>query len=523
MGQMDAAVLGNPSETRSLVEAIAREKGLDIEKVILGLEAAIEKVARMQYGQDMLIKAHIDRKTYAVTIARHTEVATDVLDEAKQIRLADAQKIQPGIQVGEFIVEPLPMISNTRTASNVSKGVINQQIRRFEREREFVEFKDRIGDIIHGVVKRVDFGNAVIDLGGRAEGFLRRDEIIPRETLRQGDRVRAYIFDVREEPYGPQILLSRTHPQFMAKLFAQEVPEIYEGTIEIKAVARDPGSRAKIAVYSKEKSIDPVGACVGLRGSRVQAVVGELQGEKIDIIPYSEDPAALVVNGLSPATVTKVVVDEDAHRIEVVVPDEQLSLAIGRRGQNVRLASMLIGWNIDVLTEEEESARRSDEFKRRTQRFITALDVEEVIAQLLVAEAFLTLDDVAYVPVEQLAKIEGFDADVAAELQRRAVSFIEAEKAERAKRQAELGMTDDLIQFNRLSQEQIMQLAEKGVLTLDDLADLAADELMEMLPEANFKKDRAEQIIMAARQHWFKDEAAPAESTETARATATTA
>jgi transcription termination/antitermination protein NusA len=391
-------------------------------------------------------------------------------------------------------------------------------VRDAERQRQFNEFKDRVGEIVNGLVKRVEFGNVVVDLG-RAEAMLRRDELLPRESFRQGERVRAYIYDVRQEPRGPQIFLSRTHPQYMAKLFAQEVPEIYDGIIEIRAVARDPGSRAKIAVISRDSGIDPVGACVGMRGSRVQAVVGELQGEKIDIIPWSQDPATFVVNALAPAEVSKVVMDEDQRRIEVVVPDDQLSLAIGRRGQNVRLASQLTGWDIDILTEAEESERRTEEFRSRSQLFIDALDIDDVIAHLLVTEGFSSLEEVAYVQLDDLAGIEGFDADIAAELQARARTALERRDQEYAARYHELGVADDLATLEGLTPGMLVTLGEKGVKTLEDFADLAGDELLEILAGSDkggvtLEVDDANALIMKAREQlgWFADEAAaPAE------------
>jgi N utilization substance protein A len=417
-----------------------------------------------------------------------------------------AQKLNPEAQVGDFLTDPLPPIDFGRIAAQTAKNVIVQKVREAERSRQFKEFKDRTGDIVNGLVKRVEFGNVVVDLG-RAEAMLRRDELIPRENFRQGERVRAYIYDVREEARGPQIFLSRTHPQFMAKLFAQEVPEIYDGIIEIRAVARDPGSRAKIAVISNDSGIDPVGACVGMRGSRVQAVVGELQGEKIDIIPWSADPATFVVNALAPAEVAKVVMDEEQRRIEVVVPNDQLSLAIGRRGQNVRLASQLSGWDIDILTEDEESERRQEEFRSRTKMFIDALDVDDVIAHLLVTEGFASVEEVAFVALEELAGIEGFDETVAGELQQRARNFIETQNAEREARRLELGVADEIAALDGITPALLVALGEKGIKTLDDLADLAGDELVEIADTADkLDLEQANAIIMAARAHWFADE-----------------
>src|ERR1700674_2080833 len=411
-------------ELLQVADTVARDKGIDRDEVLEAMEQAIQKAGRSKYGQEYDIRAEIDRRTGEIRLLRFREVADVIENEATQIPLADAQRLNPEAEIGDFITDPLPPIDFGRIAAQTAKQVIVQKVREAERRRQFEEFKDRKGDIVNGLVKRVEFGNVTVDLG-RGESILRRDELLPRETFRAGDRVRALIYDVREEQRGPQIFLSRTRNEFMAKLFAQEVPEIYDGIIEIKSVARDPGSRAKIAVISNDSSIDPVGACVGMRGSRVQAVVGELQGEQIDIIPWSNDPATFVVNALAPAEVAKVVLDEDAHRIDVVVPDDQLSLAIGRRGQNVRLASQLTGWDIDILTEAQESERRSEEFRTRSQLFIDALDIDDVIAHLLVTEGFGSLEEVAFVPVEDLAEIEGFDVEVAGELQERARNALE--------------------------------------------------------------------------------------------------
>ncbi|HEY8351922.1 MAG TPA: transcription termination factor NusA, partial [Sphingomonadales bacterium] len=386
-----------------------------------------------------------------------------------------------------------------------------------ERERQYNEFKDRVGDIISGVVKRVEYGNVIVDIG-RAEAILRRDQLIPREHFRNGDRIRAFIYDVKREQRGPQIFLSRTKPEFMAKLFMQEVPEIYDGIIEIKSVARDPGSRAKIAVLSHDSSIDPVGACVGMRGSRVQAVVAELQGEKIDIIQWSADPATFIINALAPADVIKVVLDEETRRIEVVVPDDQLSLAIGRRGQNVRLASQLTGWIIDILTEADESQRRQEEFRHRTQQFVKELDVDETLAQLLVTEGFADLEDVAYVDAAEFQEIEGFDEALVAELQRRAREALEAREKEAEAKRKELGVEDALAEIEGLTPAMLVTLGEAGIKTLDDLGDLAADELINpedgILRDFEMTEDEANAVIMAARAHWFEGEDAEADGTE---------
>lgn len=493
------------TEILQIADAVAREKMLDREDVLKAMEQAIQVAGRRKYGHEHDIRAEIDRKRGGVSLFRVRTVAETVENELTEITLEDAQKIDASYEVGSEIHDALPPIDFGRVAAQTAKQVIMQKVRDAEREKQFDEFKDRVGEIVSGVVKRVEHGNVIIDFG-RTEAVIRRDELIPRETFRTGDRIRAYIFDVRREKTGPQIFLSRTRPEFLAKLFSQEVPEIYDGIIEIKAVARDPGSRSKIAVISHDLSVNPVLSCVGVRGSRVQAVVGELQGEKIDIIEWSADPATFVVNALSSAEVSKVVIDEGKSRIEVVVPDDQLSLAIGRRGQNVRLASQLAGWNIDILTEATESERRAEEFRNASQLFIDALDVEEVIAHLLVTEGFTTIEEVAYIPIEDLTSIEGFDESVAEELHRRAVTWLEAKAETTRKRQSELGMSDDLTAFTGLTPDQLMKLGEQGIKTLDDLADLAADELVEQLGEEELSLEAASDVIMAARAHWYADE-----------------
>src|SRR5665213_1992108 len=419
-----AAIATNRTELLQIADAVARDKSIDKAVVLHAMEEAMQRAAKARYGSENDIRVDIDPKTGETHVSRYLHVVELVENDKTEISLVEARKRNPDAQVGDIIAETLPAVEFNRINAQNAKQVSVQKVRDAERERQYDEYKDRIGEVVHGVVKRSEFGSVVVDLG-KAEGVVRRDEMIPRESFRAGDRIRAYIYDVRREARGPQIFLSRSHPQFMVRLFAQEVPEIYDGVIEIRAVARDPGSRAKIAVISKDSSIDPVGACVGMRGVRVQAVVQELQGERIDIIPWSNDPATFIVNALAPAEVTKVVLDEDTHRTEVVVPDEQLSLAIGRRGQNVRLASQLTGWQLDILTEAEESERRSEEFRTRSQLFIDALDIDDVIAHLLVAEGFGSLEEVAYVPVSDLAEIEGFDEDIANELQARARAALE--------------------------------------------------------------------------------------------------
>src|SRR5487761_804377 len=494
---MDTAI-ARP-ELLLVADAVAREKSIDREEVLEAMEQAIQKAGRAKYGHEKDIRATIDRKTGDVRLSRWTEAVETVENEETQIPVHIARKFKPDIKVGEHLVDPLPPIDFGRIAAQTAKQVIVQRVREYERKKQYDEFKDRVGEIINGVVKRTEYGNLMVELG-RAEALLRRDELIGRESFRNGDRVRAYIYDVRDEARGPQIFLSRTHPGFLAKLFAQEVPEIYDGIIEIKAVSRDPGSRAKMAVISRDSSIDPVGACVGMRGSRVQAVVQELQGEKIDIIPWSPQAATFVVNALAPAEVTKVVIDEEAGRVEVVVPDEQLSLAIGRRGQNVRLASQLTRWDIDILTEAEESERRQEEFRRRSGLFVEALDVDDVIAALLVTEGFTTVEELAFTPVDELAAIEGFDESVAGELIRRAEAFITRRDNELSEQRVALGVSDDIAALEVFSPAMLVALGEKGVKTLDDLADLGADALDE---------ETANAIIMTARAHWFEDDASP--------------
>ncbi len=492
-------------EMLQVADAVAQEKGIDRETVLDAMEQAIQHAGKRKYGQDHDIRADIDRTSGEIKLMRYIEVADPVENGTTQISIEEARDRNPDAQVGDFLIDALPPIDFGRIAAQTAKQVIVQKVREAERERQYKEYKDRIGEVINGLVKRVEYGNVMVDLG-RAEALLRRDELLPRESFRRGDRVRGYIYDVRPELRGPQIFLSRTHPMFMSMLFSMEVPEIYDSIIEIKAVARDAGSRAKIAVLSNDSSVDPVGACVGMRGSRVQAVVGELQGEKIDIIQWSPDPATFVVNALAPAEVTKVVLDEETKRIEVVVPEEQLSLAIGRRGQNVRLASQLTTWDIDILTEDEESERRTEEFQTRTAAFIEALDVEEIIAQLLVAEGFASIEEIAYVPLSELAGIEGFDEDIGGSLQERAVGFIAERDRLLAERLKSLGVAEDLANFSGISTPMLVVLAEQGLKTLDDLADLAGDELIEHLPDAGLSEDGANEIIMAARAHWFDDE-----------------
>jgi len=472
------AVSANKLELLQIADAVAREKSIDRGIVIAAMEDAIAKAARARYGSETDVHAEIDAKKGELRLSRHMLVVEQVENSANQISLEDARRANPGAQIGDTIADTLPPLEYGRIAAQSAKQVIVQKVREAERDRQYQEFKDRIGDIVNGIVKRVEYGSVIVDLG-RGEAIVRRDEMLPREVFRNGDRVRAYIFDVRRETRGPQIFLSRTHPQFMAKLFAQEVPEIYDGIVEIKAVARDPGSRAKIGVISRDSSVDPVGACVGMRGSRVQAVVNELQGEKIDIIPWSPDIATFVVNALAPAEVAKVVIDEDRERIEVVVPDtnNQLSLAIGRRGQNVRLASQLTGWDIDILTEQEESERRQAEFEKRTKMFMEALNVDEVVGQLLASEGFNSVEELSMVDQKDIASIEGFDEDTANELQTRARDYLAQVEAEYDARRTELGVADKVKEVPGVTAKMLVAFGENGIKTVEDLAGCATDDL----------------------------------------------
>ncbi|MEJ6742063.1 MAG: transcription termination factor NusA [Emcibacteraceae bacterium] len=508
------AVSANRLELLQISDAVAREKNIDKEIVLGAMEEAIQKAARSRYGMENEIKAHIDRKTGDIKLYRVLEVVENVENHSTEITVEAAEEYKEGAAIGDILADELPAIDFGRVAAQTAKQVIVQKVREAERARQFEEYKDKIGELINGVVKRVEYGNAIIDLGS-AEAIIRRDQLIPREHIRNGERVRAIIQDVREEVRGPQIFLSRSHPDFMAKLFAGEVPEIYDGVINVVGVSRDPGSRAKIAVTSSDPSIDPVGACVGMRGSRVQAVVEELQGEKIDIIQWSPDPATYIIRALAPANVSKVVIDEDAGRMDVVVGEDQLSLAIGRRGQNVRLASQLTEWQVDIMTEADESERRQAEYKVRSELFMGSLDVDETLALLLVGEGFRNLEEVAYVASEEFAGIEGFDMALVEELQSRAKEALEAVSLEADEKRKQLGVEDTLTTIEGLTLPMLATLGEASIKTLDDLGDLAADELTSsedgILKEFDLTMDQANKIIMAARAHWFEDEDEPTE------------
>ena len=526
----EPAVSANRLELLQIADAVAREKVIDKSIVLQAMEEAITRAAKARYGAENEIRAEIDPKSGEIRLNRLLLVAEKVENEATEISLVEANRRNPAATLGDFIAEPLPPVEFGRIAAQNAKQVIVQKVRDAERERMYDEFKDRIGQIVNGTVKRVEYGNVIVDLG-RGEAIVRRDEALPRETFRPGDRVRAYVFDVRREQRGPQIFLSRTHPEFMSRLFGQEVPEIYDGVVEVVSVSRDPGSRAKIAVRSKDGSIDPVGACVGMRGSRVQAVVNELQGEKIDIIQWSPDVATFVVNALAPAEVAKVVLDEEAERIEVVVPDDQLSLAIGRRGQNVRLASQLTGWDIDIMTEAEESERRQKEFTIRTARFIEALDVDETLAQLLASEGFDTVEEIAFVDLNEIASIDGLDEQTGEELQNRAREYLERFATEQDARRIELGVSDELKALETLTPAMLVALGEAGIKTMEDLADCATDDLTGWTERKGTESTKhkgafsgldvsaaeAEALIMAARvkMGWIE---APVEAEETVEA-----
>jgi len=471
-----AGISANRLELLQIADAVAREKTIDRKVVIQAAEEAFQKAAKQRYGLENDIRCQIDTKTGETRLTRVLTVVEAVENDSTQISLADAKRRKKDAAVGEELSEQLPPLDFGRVAAQNAKQVIVQKVREAERDRQFIEFKDRIGDIINGTVKRAEYGNVIVDLG-RSEAIVRRDEGLPRENFKYGDRIRAFIYDVRREQRGPQIFLSRSRPEFMAKLFGQEVPEIYDGIVEIKSVARDPGSRAKIAVASKDPSIDPVGACVGMRGARVQAVVNELQGEKIDIIQWSPDAATFIVNALAPAEVSKVVLDEETNRIEVVVPESQLSLAIGRRGQNVRLASHLTGWDIDILTEQAESERRKTEFASRKQVLMEALDVDEFIAELMATEGFSSIEEVAYVDVAEIAQIEGFDADTAGEIQTRAREYLEKQETERDVKRKELGVEDELAAVPGVTTAMLVAFGENGIKTVEDLAGAATDDL----------------------------------------------
>ena len=493
-------------ELIQVAETVAREKLIDKEDVILAMEDAIQKAARSKYGLERDIRATINRNNGAISIEQYTHVVDKVEDESTEMSLEEALRRDQSLKIGDYHKKILPPFDFGRIAAQSAKQVISQKVRDAERLRQFNQFKDRVGEIILGTVKRSDNFSVTLDIG-KAEGVIRKDEMIPREQLKPGDRVRTYILNVSEETRGPQIFLSRSSNEFLKLLFTQEVPEIYDGIIEVKSVAREPGSRAKISVYSKDNTIDPVGACVGMRGSRVQAVVNELQGEKIEIIPWSEDHVTFVINSLAPAVPSKVIMDEEAGRMEVIVPDDQLSLAIGRRGQNVRLASDLSKWYIDVISETEESEKRQEEISERTKIFIEALDVDDVIAHLIVAEGYSSIDEIANTSIEELNNIEGFEEELSIELKERAQNYVKLENENIEEKLKSSGIESKLYEFSHLSKSDILTLVENDIKTLDDLADLDSEELFTLLGKKVFNNENeAGEVIMEARKHWFEED-----------------
>lgn len=491
-------------ELIQMADALAREKNISSDEVLAAMEIGISKAGRSKYGPEYDIRTQIDRKTGAIQMARYITVVEEVENEAAQISLTEARKKNPSAQVGDEIIDPLPPMDFGRIAAGTAKQIILQKVRESERLHQFNEMKDKKGEIVNGIVKRIEAGNLILDIG-RAEAILRRDELIPRETYRVGERLRALVLDVRNEVKGPQVFLTRSHPDFLAKLMAAEIPEVYDGIIQIKAVARDPGSRAKVAVYSSDSSIDARGACIGMKGVRIQAIVQELQGEKIDVVHWSADPATFIVNALAPNEVLKIVIDEASKNVEIVLSEDQLSLAIGRRGQNIKLISQLSGWHIDMMTGEQEAEHRQNETKERVSLFMKALDVDDMMAHILIQEGFSKVEDIAFVALSELAEIDGFDEDLAVELQSRAKAYLVAQQDSLDKEIKELNLTDELKKTEGLSLEMLAKLGRAGVKTLDDLADLATDELLEIVG-ADLTEEQANEIIMKAREHWFEQD-----------------
>ena len=489
---------------------VAQEKNIDQDSVFLAMEQALEKAARVKYGQEIDIRISIDRSTGDIKLNSYLEVV-DTIDEelqSRQILLDEAKKINPDINIGEFIIKKLPPIELGRVAAQNAKGVIIQKVREADKSKQYEEYKDKVGEIAVGIVKRVEFGNLIVDLG-KSEAIIKREELIPRETFKNGDRVRAYIYEVKNDVKGYQVFLSRTHPNFLSKLFHQEVPEIDDGVITVKSVARDPGSRAKISVYTEDSTIDPVGACVGMRGSRVQAVVNELQGEKIDIVTWSDNQATFLANALAPAEVSKIFLFEEKNKVEVVIPDDQLSLAIGRKGQNVKLASNLTSLEIDILTEDEESERRQQEFKEKSLLISELLDVEDVIAQLLVTDGYTTIDSIASENIENIEKIEGFDSELAKEILERAQNYMKDQEQANLKIINENIKDEALKNLEGMNNNILAQLAKSKILTINDFADLATFELIDkdegILKNMDLDEDFVNKMIMKARENWFTE------------------
>lgn len=500
---MQVSTLPRP-ELIQMADILAREKNIDKAFVLEAMEQGISKAGRSKYGPEYDIRTKINPETGAIQMARYMTVVETVEDEFTQVSEADARQKDPQLKIGDEIVDVLPPMDFGRIAAQTAKQVITQKVREAERMCQYNEMKDKKGQIVNGIVKRVENGNLIVEIG-HVEALLRRDELIPRETYRVGDRIRALVLDVRSEVRGPQVFLTRSHPQFLAALFTAEVPEIYDGTIEIKGVARDPGSRAKIAVYSKDSTVDARGACIGMRGVRVQAIVTELQGEKIDVVMWSADPATFIINALAPNEVLKIVIDEQAGNVEVVLPEDQLSLAIGRRGQNIKLVSQLTGWHIDMMNEAQEAEHREAETKERVDLFMQALDIDDMMARILIQEGFATVEDIAYIALDELADIEGFDESLAEELQNRAKAYLVAKQDSLNKQITELNIADDLKNMEGLTLEMLVALGQAGVKTLDDLADLAGDELIEIVGEKALDTEKANALIMKAREHWFEE------------------
>ena len=507
-------------ELLRIVEAVANEKSIDKELVIGSMESAIQKAALTKFGNDNNIEVVIDRKSGDIKISKVLDIVEKVEDPAREISLGDAKKIDTNsgeLKVGGKVFEELPQVDFGRIAAQSAKQVISSRVREAEKNRQYDDFIDKQGQILGGIIKRLEYGNIIVDLG-KAEGVIKKDELIPREILKTGDRVKAYCYEVKKELKGHQIFLSRAHPQFLAKLFFQEVPEIYEGTIEIKSVARDPGSRAKICVHSQDSSIDPVGACVGMRGSRVQTIVNELHGEKIDIIKWTEDLPTLISESLSPAEIQKVLIDQENKKIDIILTEENLSKAIGRRGQNVRLASKLTNFEIDILTDKEDSERRQAEFKDRTETLIKNLEVDETLGQLLVSEGFISIEEISQSSPENISKIDAIDEETAKELINRSKETLVKEKEEVALKLKELGVEESLIKLEGMTQGMLVILGQKNIKKLSDFADLSSDELIGGFDEIKGKKIRiegyleefslsrkeADDLIMAAREIIYK-------------------
>ncbi|MBQ7413075.1 MAG: transcription termination/antitermination protein NusA [Alphaproteobacteria bacterium] len=500
---MQVSTLPRP-ELIQMADILAREKNIDKAAVLEAMEQGISKAGRSKYGPEYDIRTKIDPNTGAIQMARYLTVVETVEDEFTQISEAEAHKKDKTLKIGDEIIDLLPPMDFGRIAAQTAKQVITQKVRDAERMCQYNEMKDKKGQIVNGIVKRVENGNLIVE-AGHVEAMLRRDELIPRETYRVGDRIRALVLDVRSEVRGPQVFLTRSHPQFLAALFTAEVPEIYDGTIEIKGVARDPGSRAKIAVYSKDSTVDARGACIGMRGVRVQAIVTELQGEKVDVVLWSADPATFIINALAPNEVLKIVIDEQAGNVEVVLNEEQLSLAIGRRGQNIKLISQLTGWHIDMMTEAQEAEHREAETKERVDLFMQALDIDDMMARILIQEGFAKVEDIAYIALDELAGIEGFDESLAEELQNRAKAYLVAKQDTLTKQIEEQNISDDLKNMEGLTLDMVAALGNAGIKTLDDFADLASDELLEIVGEKNMDTDTANALIMKAREHWFEE------------------